>query len=154
MWYNVVDKVIFVIRNLSIEDIEEIVKDEERIFGDSLGKSMLEASVKGDDVLNHYFVLDDNGIRGYIGIWVDGVNAQILNFYVKEEYRRCHHGEELVNFAVEYAKELGVTTISLEVRPHNLAAVDLYLKLGFEYSYKRKYFYNDGEDAHVYIKYL
>ncbi len=142
------------IRELIINDIEEIVADEERIFGDSLGKSMLEASLKGDDPLNHYFVLDDNGIKGYIGVWVDGGNAQILNFYIKEEFRRNHLGEELVNFAVDYAKDHGVNTISLEVRPHNLAAVDLYLKLGFEYSYKRKYFYNDGEDAHVYIKYL
>lgn len=143
------------IRGLEIKDIEKIVSDEERIFGDSLGKSMLEASVKGSDPLNHYFVMEDgDAIIGYIGIWVDGKNAQILNFYVNEEYRRKHLGEELVNYAISYAKDNGVDTISLEVRPHNLIAVDLYKKVGFEYSYKRKYYYNDGEDAHVYIKYL
>ena len=141
------------IRGLEIKDIEKIVSDEERIFGDSLGKSMLEASVKGSDPLNHYFVMEDgDAIIGYIGIWVDGKNAQILNFYVNEEYRRKHLGEELVNYAISYAKDNGVDTISLEVRPHNLIAVDLYKKVGFEYSYKRKYYYNDGEDAHVYIK--
>lgn len=141
------------IRDLRIDDIEEIVADEERIFGDSLGKSMLEASVKGDDTLNHYFVLDEDGIKGYIGVWLDGGNAQILNFYIKEEFRRQHLGERLVEYAIEYLYSNGVDTISLEVRPHNLGAVDLYIKMGFEYSYKRKYFYSDGEDAHVYIKY-
>ena len=139
------------IRNLSLDDINEIVEDEERIFGDSLGKSMLEASVKGDDLLNHYFVLDINGLKGYIGVWFDGDNAQILNFYVKESERRKHYGEDLLKYAIEYLYANEVKTISLEVRPHNLGAVDLYIKMGFEYSYKRKFFYNDGEDAHVYI---
>lgn len=143
------------IRDLEIKDIERIVSDEERIFGDSLGKSMLEASVKKDDLLNHYFVMEENdSIIGYIGVWIDGKNAQILNFYVNEEHRRKHLGEELLRYAISYSKENGVDTISLEVRPHNLIAVDLYKKVGFEYSYKRKYYYNDGEDAHVYIRYL
>lgn len=139
------------IRDLTLNDIETIVRDEERIFGDSLGKSMLEASLNGSDPLNHYFVDYEDELRGYIGIWCDNGNAQILNFYVNEAYRRKHIGQNLVLHAIEYAYKNGVNTISLEVRPHNLDAVDLYKKLGFEYAYKRKFFYNDGEDAHVYI---
>lgn len=139
------------IRPLEIDDVEEVTSDEERIIGDTLGKSMLEASIKGEDIFNHYFVDYNDSLRGYIGIWIDGSNAQILNFYVKENERRKHIGEGLLRFVIDYAYKKGVDTISLEVRPHNLNAIDLYKKMGFEFSYKRKYFYSDGEDAHVYI---
>ncbi len=96
---------------------------------------------------------EDSKIRGYIGVWFDERNSMILNFYVKEEYRRMHIGENLMRYVIDYVFNSGVDTITLEVRPHNLDAIDLYRKLGFEYSYKRKYYYNDGEDAHIYILY-
>ena len=39
------------IRGLEIKDIEKIVSDEERIFGDSLGAEMIGASLDGSDPL-------------------------------------------------------------------------------------------------------
>jgi [ribosomal protein S18]-alanine N-acetyltransferase len=142
------------IRPLELDDIKMVVDDEMRIFGETLGEEMFKSSINGSEPFNHFFVdTADSKIRGYIGIWFDGGNAQILNLYVNEDYRRQHIGEGLMRFAIDYLWQNNVTTISLEVRPHNLDAVDLYRKLGFEYSYKRKFYYNDGEDAHVYILY-
>lgn len=142
------------IRPLKEEDIKTIIEDEERIFGESLGYLMLHNTISGEDPLNHFFVdEEDSKIRGYIGVWFDEKNSMILNFYVKEEYRRMHIGENLMRYVIDYVFNSGVDTITLEVRPHNLDAIDLYRKLGFEYSYKRKYYYNDGEDAHIYILY-
>ena len=142
------------IRPLKEEDIKTIIEDEERIFGESLGCDMLHKTITGEDPLNHFFVdEEDDKIRGYIGVWFDLKNSMILNFYVNEDYRRKHIGEALMKHVIDYVFAHGVDTITLEVRPHNLDAIDLYRKLGFEYSYKRKYYYNDGEDAHIYILY-
>ena len=142
------------IRDLKKEDIKTIVNDEERIFGETLGEAMFMASISGDDPLNHYYVYEDNNeICGYIGVWYDLNNSMILNFYVKEEHRRKHIGETLLKYTIKKVFDSGVDTVTHEVRPHNLDAIDLYKKLGFEYSYKRKFYYNDGEDAHIYILY-
>ncbi len=142
------------IRPLELDDIKMVVDDEMRIFGETLGEEMFKSSINGEEPFNHFFVdVLDSKIRGYVGIWFDLDNAQILNLYVNENYRRKHIGEGLMRFAIDYLWKNNCKTISLEVRPHNLDAVDLYRKLGFEYSYKRKFYYNDGEDAHVYILY-
>ncbi|MGM9972305.1 MAG: ribosomal protein S18-alanine N-acetyltransferase [Anaeroplasmataceae bacterium] len=138
------------IRCVKPEDVSQIVEDEKRIFGDSLGEGMILNGINSD--MYHYFVLEEDGIiKAYIGLWVDGSIAQILNFYVKEEFRRCHLGTTMLEYAIEFLNSLKVLTISLEVRPSNLNAIDLYEKYGFEYSHKRKYYYNDGEDALVLI---
>ncbi len=142
------------IRPLEEKDISKVIEDETRIFGETLGKDMLQESINDKNALNHFFVDEENDkIRGYVGVWFDGNNSMILNLYVNEDYRRLHIGESLMRYVIDYVFKSGVDTITLEVRPHNLDAIDLYKKLGFEYSYKRKYYYNDGEDAHVYILY-
>lgn len=139
------------IRKMTKEDIPEIVKSENRIFGDSLGEGMLINELSNP--LAHYFVLDiDNFVAGYIGLWADLSCAQILNFYIHEDFRRKGYGTMLLNYGIDILYSLGVNTISLEVRPSNFNALDLYENLGFEFSHIRKYYYNDGEDAHVLIK--
>ena len=138
------------IRYINSNDVSKIVSDEKRIFGDSLGEGTLLSGIESD--MYHFFVDEENdNIRSYIGLWVDGNVAQILNFYVNEEYRGKGLGCEMLEFALKFLDELRVDTISLEVRPSNLNAIDLYEKYGFMYSHKRKYYYSDGEDAYVLI---
>lgn len=138
------------IRCLKKEDVSQIVSDEKRIFGDSLGEGMLMNSLDID--MYHFFVDEqDSKIRGYIGLWVDSNIAQILNFYVNEEFRRNKIGTNLLEYSINFLYSLNVDTISLEVRQSNLDAIDLYEKYGFSYSHKRKFYYNDGEDALVLI---
>ena len=45
-------------------------------------------------------------------------------------------------------------SISLEVRKSNLKAISLYERNGFEISRVRPNYYDDAEDAIVYIKYF
>ncbi len=139
------------IRCIKQSDVKTIVEDEKRIFGDSLGEGTLLNGISND--MYRYFVCEeDEKIISYIGLWIDSNIAQVLNFYVNEEYRNKGYGKKMLEYALEYLDSLDVNTISLEVRPSNLNAIDLYEKYGFSYSHKRKYYYNDGEDAYVLIK--
>ena len=139
------------IRKMEKRDILEIVADEERIFGSSLGEAMLHNELSNP--MAHYFVMEENNvIISYIGLWEDSKNAQILNFYVKEKFRRLGYAKKMLEYALNYLDNLGVEVITLEVRPSNLNAIDLYEKYKFEYSYKRRFYYNDGEDALVLIR--
>ena len=51
------------------------------------------------------------------------------------------------NICKEYAKEVGITTLSLEVSSKNITAYLLYKKLGFVERRTRKNYYSDGTDA-------
>lgn len=139
------------IRKMKDSDIDEIVKDEVEIFGESLGDSMLKNELSNQNAL--YLVLEeDNKILGYIGLWINLDNAQILNFYIKKDYRNQGFGSTLLKEAIKNLEDNGVKIISLEVRESNLNAIDLYEKFNFRMEYKRKYYYKDGEDAHVYVR--
>jgi len=139
------------IRKMVSDDISQIVSDETRIFGNSLGKDHLEAGLSNE--LESYFCYEvDSKLVGYIGLWHDIENAQILNFYILEQYRGKGYAKELLEYSLKYLDDMGIKVITLEVRYSNYAAQDLYEKYEFNSEYKRKYYYSDGEDALVYVR--
>jgi len=56
----------------------------------------------------------------------------LSNLYVLEPYRRRGIGTQLVERAVGWLREQGVSVVSLEIHVANRAAIDLYRKAGFE----------------------
>ena len=56
------------------------------------------------------------------------------------------YGSKLLNFIVEMIRKNGCVNITLEVNSTNVAAINLYNKLGFEVVAVRKKYYgeNDG----------
>jgi ribosomal-protein-alanine N-acetyltransferase len=144
----------YAIRPLEEGDINDIVSGETRIFGYSLGYDMIYAELKINPYA-HYFVLEiDGGFGGYIGLWIYEESAEIINFFVAEEYQGLGFGKLLMEFVIELCESVNVKTISLEVRKDNQKAINLYYKLGFTYSHERKKYYNDSTDALVLIKHL
>ena len=141
----------YLIREMEIDDIMQVMAGETEIFGTTLGYDML----YNDLVLNHlahYFVLEiDNCVEGYIGLWIDE-NADVINFYISKEYQGMGFGSMLFDFAVRLCKMSRVKALSLEVRVSNERAISLYKKYGFIDSHIRHNYYEDGEDAIVMIK--
>lgn len=60
-----------------------------------------------------------------IEIWIAGI-------YVIEQYRRQNHGSKLMNLLFDECKARGYNDIYLYVDKNNIAANNLYLKLGFQ----------------------
>lgn len=50
---------------------------------------------------------------------------------VRREYRRLGIGRALVDAAIEWAKQIGVSSLHLTVFSHNAAAIELYRRSGF-----------------------
>jgi len=140
------------LRVMEEKDIIDVIEGETRVFGTSLGEDFLIT----DLCLNpfaHYFVLDiDDKVRGYIGIWIRGDNADILNFYVDKEFRSMGYGSMMMRFVVNLCDAQKVRYLSLEVRESNNTAQSFYEKHKFVYSHIRKNYYSNGEDAFVYIR--
>ena len=139
------------LREMTIDDINDVIEGEIKAFGTSLGYDLIYTDLKFNPFA-HYMVLDIDGmVKGYIGLWIND-NSEIINFYVDSEYRGLGFGSMMLDFAIRLCELSKVNCLSLEVRESNNVARKLYEKNGFVFSHKRERYYDNGEDALVLIK--
>lgn len=87
-------------------------------------------------------------ILGYGGFWLIVDEAHICTLAVHPEWRGLGLGELLLVHLIDHATALNAAVATLEVRPSNLVAQQLYRKYGFEVVGLRKGYYSDNhEDA-------
>ena len=100
---------------------------------------------------NIFFVAEDDGeICGYIGMYQALDEGEITNVGVSQEKRNAGIGWELMQAALDAAKEQGIERVVLEVRVSNASAIHLYEKCGFANCGIRKGFYDfPKEDAYI-----
>ncbi|MDH7577900.1 MAG: ribosomal protein S18-alanine N-acetyltransferase [Bacillota bacterium] len=99
-------------------------------------------------VLNHQVV-------GYAGMWLFSGEAHVTTVAVDPGFRGRGLGRLLMNTLMEYARVQGAETMVLEVRPSNLAALNLYKSLGFrQIGWRKNYYIETGEDALVMLRNL
>src|SRR5699024_5753041 len=79
----------------------------------------------------YYFVAEwEQKVVGYAGAWIVMDDAQITNIAIHPDYRRKKFGETLFRYMLQFAVQMGVKRLSLEVRQSNTAAQHLYRKFG------------------------
>ena len=92
-------------------------------------------------------VADDGTVLGYAGLSVVLDEGCIEKVAVKGKYRRMGVADALVDAFVRFGRA-HLAFITLEVRASNDAAIQLYMKHGFEQVGRRKNYYADiHEDA-------
>ena len=97
-----------------------------------------------------YLVAEEDGqIVGYVGVMVAEGDAHVMNVAVRPEWRRQGVGRTLVVEALRQAERLGGTRVTLEVRPSNKAALELYRTLGMTAVGERPGYYRDSGEAAV-----
>lgn len=90
-----------------------------------------------------FLVAEENGkIVGYLGMKPVLDEGYISNVAVTNSARGKGIGSALLQKLDEYAKENGIRTISLEVRPSNAPAIALYEKFGYKQVGRRRNFYS------------
>jgi RimJ/RimL family protein N-acetyltransferase len=97
------------------------------------------------------FVAEDNGdIVGRLSVSRDAHPASRhvadLGLMVARNHRRQGIGLSLMNVAEEWARRAGVRKLELHVFPHNVAAIGLYEKLGYEREGFRRGHYWRGDE--------
>ena len=121
------------------------------IEAESIPENWSEQSFR--DALNNEnacFLICENGntLKGYIGMWISGEEAEITNVAVDKGFRRIGVGKGLTDKLKEVGIEKGIKSFFLEVRESNEAARKLYEKCGFKEVGLRKGFYSKPkEDA-------
>jgi ribosomal-protein-alanine N-acetyltransferase len=135
------------IRKMDLSDIPYVYQEELKIFGKSLGEKTLYNEIIYNEMSKYFIALVDGKRAGYVGSWFTMPNAEILNLFVSENYRGLGIGTLLMDEVIQVCNEHEIEQLTLEVRPSNTYAVQMYKNLRFKNIATRKNYYEDGEDA-------
>lgn len=80
-----------------------------------------------------YVVLLDQTVIGFFHLGQRGVKIDWLeDLFIAETYRHQGYGQAALKYAQQVVLESGATSMYIEVVPRNVAAIQLYAKLGFD----------------------
>ncbi|MDE6617227.1 MAG: ribosomal protein S18-alanine N-acetyltransferase [Lachnospiraceae bacterium] len=141
-------------RKMLPEDAAVISEFEKRLFGTCTDEASYKKMCTDEE--NIYMAAEDNGtVIAYCAITALYETADLCNIAVKEEYRRCHIAEKLLEKCVMSCEDKGVSRILLEARESNAPAICFYKKMGFmEIGKRKKYYKEPCEDAVIMEKIL
>ena len=142
--------------NICIVPLEERhIKDIARLEALCFSEPWSEEGILEAYRLGTKFFIAENSkqLMGYIGIKAVIDEGYITNVAVYPQYRGIGVATALINKVFDFAKEKGLSFVSLEVRASNTQAVSLYQKTGFKEEGRRKDFYRlPREDALIMTK--
>lgn len=136
-----------IIRKMLEKDLSEVEKIEQSCFtSDAWSESSFVYAMESDELLSLTAEIDGR-VAGYIVV-TRIVEASIDSIAVSPEYRRQGVAEKLIRAALEGFSG----DVFLEVRQSNLAARELYKKLGFEEISVRKNYYEKPTENAIIMK--
>lgn len=143
------------IRKMTLEDLEEVLKIENESFFTPWSKQQYLYELNENPYSNLYVYTIDDKIVGYCDLWLIFEHAEIATIAVSKDYRKNHIGQKLMEHIELLAIENGCETISLEVRVSNQSAINLYKKCGFITINTKKSYYKTSsgfEDGYFMMK--
>lgn len=135
------------IRPMQVSDIDAVLVVENKSFSTPWSRAAFAEEMTND--LAHYLVVvDEDWLVGYGGFWLVVDEAHVTNIALLPEYRGRGLGLLLLEHMILTAKMLRAVSMTLEVRPTNMAARKLYSRRGFvERGLRPNYYAELGEDA-------
>ena len=144
----------FIITKMDKQNTVAVAEIEKNCFSKPWSISAIEAELSNPNA--HFFVLTtDDNIVGYGGMHIILDEAYIANIAVLPQFRKNGFGKAITTQLINNAINNNCEFSSLEVRPSNTNAVNMYITLGFEEVGRRKNFYSSPtEDGLIMTKYL
>lgn len=137
-----------VIEPVTDDDLDAIHQIESASFPTPWRRAFFESELRAD--FRYNLVARRGGlVIGYLfAMWLFD-ELHVNKIAVAAEERRKGIADLLMARCFEFARQNGVSTISLEVRRSNMGAQEFYRHLEFKSSYVRPHYYPDGEAAVV-----
>jgi ribosomal-protein-alanine N-acetyltransferase len=134
------------IRAMRESDIEQVMAIERSVFPMPWTEHIFREFIE----INKAYVGYENEVVGYICLLVYIEKLLIANLAVKEAFQRKGMGTKLIRFALEKARQDGLSELTLDVRQSNRVAIQFYEKLGFiKIGRKPDYYEHPTEDSIV-----
>lgn len=139
------------IRKMAVSDLDSVMEIELYSFPTPWPRHIYEQDITQVESSRFYVALDggpDGPVVGYIGNWFVQDECHVGSIATKREARGRGVAEALLVYTARQGLKEDLAYVILEVRVNNLAAINLYKKLGFKQVGLRKGYYRDtGEDA-------
>lgn len=135
--------------------VDSVVEIEKTSFPTPWSKMTFLHETSGNDFAYYAVALAGNEVVGYAGMWVILDEGHITTIAVHPARRREKIGQCLLNNLIYEAKRRGCIKMTLEARPSNFGALELYEKNGFvSFGLRPGYYTDTGEDAVIMWKEL
>lgn len=101
--------------------------------------------IEDNPFVRYYSYCSNNEFIGLISYSVMYERAELNYVYVKPDYRGTKVASLLIEDMFCKCRDSGVKSITLEVKESNIAAINLYKKIGFETISKRANYYHNED---------
>ncbi|GAA4872288.1 ribosomal protein S18-alanine N-acetyltransferase [Paenibacillus vulneris] len=137
-------------RSMQMDDIPAICEIEQEAFTTPWTAGAFQNELTNNQFARYMVMECDGEIAGYGGMWLIMEEAHVTNVAVRKKYRGQKLGERLMRELQKTASFFGAVRMTLEVRPSNQVAINLYEKLGFySVGLRRGYYTDNREDAMI-----
>ncbi len=137
-----------IIRRMTLADAGRVHAIEKATFAHPWSLASFEREMTDNPVARYLVAEEEGRLLGFAGVHIILDEGHITNVAVVEERRGQGIGKRLFSGLMQYAANLGVIYMTLEVRVSNQKAIRLYERYGFLKVHVRKAYYEDnGEDA-------
>ncbi len=135
-------------RRMTIQDVEQVQAIEAATFAMPWTVQDFVKEMTTNKCARYIVALDGDEIVGFAGAWLILDEGHITNIAVRADHRGRGIGNLLTAALLQYAANMGVAYMTLEVRKSNLIAQQLYTTYGFvKLGVRKKYYEDNGEDA-------
>lgn len=132
---------------MTVDDVEAVHAIETECFPIPWSKKSFYDEVTQNECARYMVVREDGVAIAYAGVWFVLDEGHITNIAVRADRRGMGYGEMVTRAMIQLAADSGMNWMTLEVRRSNVAAQNLYHKLGFiDVGYRKRY-YENREDA-------
>ena len=140
------------IRRMTLRDVDAVHAIEAATFSKPWTREDFVKEMTQNACARYLVAEEDGRIVGFAGAWMILDESHMTNIAVLPECRGRGMGRRLMTELMQYASNLGVSYMTLEVRAGNEKAQALYKSLGFiRVSVRKKYYEDNGEDAYLMV---
>jgi len=130
-------------------DVHALVAAEAACFSDPWPGQFFVSELFAPGRFHRLLVASDGRLVAYLFAAWQYLDLHVLKVATVEPFRRQGLGRRMMALAEQHAREMGGESVTLEVRESNVAAIAMYLTLGYTEVGRRRRYYADGEDALV-----
>jgi len=137
------------IRRMQDSDLDTVMEIERESFSTPWSRGTFRGLLQRSDA-SLWVAQVGERVVGYAVVWYLFREAELGNLAVAPGWRRRGLGRQLLDWALQKARERGTERIFLEVRVGNRTAQQLYQRYGFsQVGLRRRYYRAPVEDARV-----
>lgn len=132
--------------------LKEIMEIENECFLEPFKEENIIYELEENAFSVFYLALENERVVGFLDFWITFDSSTVCQIAIRKECRNKGIASCLLNKMFNDLKDKDVVVSTLEVRTHNVSAINLYTKHGYFKEVIKPNYYSNGDDALYMIK--